>query len=154
MIITTIAILLATVLLEALLREGGTTKFNNLSLSLNSLVLGAYSVWCLMRLRYDKMIDDLASVPTFWFALGLALYYLGNFLFFAFSRVFQDSNPELLVSLFEFRIFVVFLSVIAYTIGFLKIKSGPKKVVFSWSTVFFYLLSRFSEGTNRWHWKA
>ena len=126
-----ILILLTVLLFEAFAREGGTTKFNNLSLSLNSLVLGALSIWCLIRLRLNPMIDNLATNSIFWFSLGLALYYFGNVLFFAFSRVFQESNPELLMNIFDFRIFVVYLSIIAYTIGFLKIKSGPRKVAFS-----------------------
>ena len=126
-----LVVLLAILAGEIFLRDGGLKNFNNLSLSANALILGAFAVRTLLVLRYDTMVDNLAKSSIFWFALGLCFYYFGNFLIYGVSKFYQDTDLQVLTNLYDFRLFTIYFSVIAYTIGFLKIKSGPRKVAFS-----------------------
>lgn len=124
-IITTI-LLLGVNSFEAFLREGGTLKFNNISLTLVSLIFSILSIRKLLKLRFDETIDDLAKNSIFWFTLGLGIYYLGNILIYSFTRILQDSALEILSSLSFFRLFIIYISVACYVIGFLKTRTKAK----------------------------
>lgn len=111
---------------EAFFREGGLLKFNNISLTLISLSFSILSIRKLLKLRFDETIDDLSKSSIFWFTLGLGIYYLGNILIYSFTRILQDSALEILSSLSFFRLFVIYISVACYIIGFLRIRTKRK----------------------------
>jgi len=118
-----VAIGLGLILFEALMRDGGVTKFNNFSLTYAAIVLSILSVRNLLKLRFDPSIFDLSKSSLFWFTMGLGIYYLGNILIFAFTRIFQEQNPEILGNLTYFRLLIIYISVFLYTWGFLIIKT-------------------------------
>lgn len=124
--ISTVLVIIGVVVFEAIAREGGIQKWNNLSLTLVALTAGIMSIRKLLKLRFDERIFDLAKSSVFWFTLGLGVYYLGNLLIYSFLRVFQNEAPELLSNLTYFRLSVVYISVILYIVGFAQIKSNAK----------------------------
>ena len=112
-------------LFEAFMREGGISKYNNLSLTYTAFLLSILSIRHLLKLRFDPAIYDLSKSPVFWFTLGLGIYYLGNILIFAFTRLFQEQNQEILLNLAYFRLSLLYISSAMYIWGFIIIKAKP-----------------------------
>ena len=110
---------------DAFFRDGGIAMWNNLSLTFIALTFSTLSIRGLLKLRFDPNIYDLSKSPVFWFTLGLGIYYLGNILIFAFTRLFQEENLQVLANLAYFRLTLLYISTAMYIWGFAIIKPKP-----------------------------
>jgi len=116
---------LGLILFEALIREGGTSMFNSLSLTYAAFMLSALSIRSLLKLRYDPNLYDLSKSPEFWFTLSTGVYYLGSILIFSCLRLFQQQDMQLLFNIFTARLFIITISIFLATWGFIKVKRSP-----------------------------
>lgn len=108
---------------EAFFREGGISMFNSYSLTYAAFGLSILCIRNLLKLRFDPSLFDLSKSSIFWFTLGLGIYYLGSILIFAFIRLFQEQDMQVLSNLFYFRAIINIISVVITAWGFVVIKT-------------------------------
>ena len=105
-------------LIEGIWLNDGFSSYNSVTyLFINSL-LGGLAIYHLLHLRYHAEEENLAHTPTFWMALGVAVYHIGLFLVWGFMRFAQDNSMSLLWQLALIRETVIYLTLILWSIGF------------------------------------
>ena len=104
--------------LEGIWLQDGFSRYNSITYVLVNSLLGGLGVYHMTYLRYSAPVANLATVPTFWMALGVAVYHIGLFLVWSFMRFAQDNSMTLLWQLTLVREVVVYLTLILWIIGF------------------------------------
>lgn len=117
-VITAAALCLLINFLEGLLIEDGFSQFNSLTYLIINALLGALALHFMIRLRYDQGVENLATQPMFWVALGIAIKHIGLFVVWAFMRFAQNNSMELLWQLALIREVIIYLVLILWIIGF------------------------------------
>lgn len=106
--------------IEGIWLNDGFSSYNSVTYLLINSLLGGLAVYHLLYLRYHAQEENLANIPTFWMALGVAAYHIGLFLVWGFMRFAQDSSMALLWQLALIREIVIYLTLILWIIGFWK----------------------------------
>lgn len=70
----------------------GSNSIDNLSASIESLILAIYSLLSFLVIMNKLIFKNLLSVPFFWVNSGVLLYFLGNLLVFAFCTYASESE--------------------------------------------------------------
>lgn len=99
---------------------GNLKLIDNLSVSVESIILIAYSLSAFFMLMKSLMYENLLSTGFFWINVSILMYFSGNLFLFIFSRYLQKNDQSVYINLYTIHSILNTLYYIIISIGFWK----------------------------------